>query len=238
MRRGPSMAMTDQETTPTPPPSRWDDKRTRRALIGGSAGLAALLGAGSVLVVRNGLPWSRKAPATQTASAPAPTPVPGIKTWSSTAKAKTIDHLELPLYMAIPSIGVDAPVVAVGLTNDGSMDVPKRAGEIGWFEYSPRPGLRGNSILAGHLDWQGAPGVFNKLASAKSGDRVIIRGADGVEHKYDVEWHREFPADGAAPKVVFEPMVAYGLTLITCGGKWNPVSRRYDSRVVVRALRK
>ncbi|NDE05854.1 MAG: hypothetical protein EBZ89_00465, partial [Chloroflexi bacterium] len=92
MRRGPSMAMamTDQDTTPTPPPSRWDDKRTRRALIGGSAGLAALLGAGSVLVVRNGLPWSRKAPATQTASAPAPTPVPGIKTWSSTAKAKTI----------------------------------------------------------------------------------------------------------------------------------------------------
>ena len=140
--------------------------------------------------------------------------------------------------MAIPSIGVDAPVVAVGLTSDGSMDVPKRAGEIGWFEYSPRPGLRGNSILAGHLDWQGAPGVFNKLASAKSGDPVIIRGADGVEHKYDVEWHREFPADGAAPKVVFEPMVAYGLTLITCGGKWNPVSRRYDSRVVVRALRK
>ncbi len=237
-RRGLFMAMTDQETTLTQWLSRWDDKRSRRALIGGTAGFAALMGAGGVLVARNGLPWSRKAAANQTAGAPAPTPVPGIKTWSSTAKAKTIDHLELPLYMAIPSIQVDAPVVAVGLTNDGSMDVPKRAGDIGWFEYSPRPGLRGNSIVAGHLDWQGSPGVFQKLASAKSGDAVIVRGADGVGHKYGVEWLREFPADGASPRVVFEPLVAYGLTLITCGGKWNPVSRRYDTRIVVRALRK
>jgi LPXTG-site transpeptidase (sortase) family protein len=148
-----------------------------------------------------------------------------------------VDYMELPLRLAIPRLRVDAPVIAVGLTPQLAMDVPQRAEEVGWYEYSTRPGMKGNSILAGHLDWLGQPGVFRQLAEMKQGDTVTIRGADGQERTYAVEWNREWPFVTAPIGTVFEDVDRPALTLITCGGRWNATTQRYDTRVVVRAYR-
>jgi LPXTG-site transpeptidase (sortase) family protein len=148
-------------------------------------------------------------------------------------------YLAMPLRLAIPRLGVDAPIIAVGLTQEGAMDVPQQAHEVGWYEHSQRPGLKGNAVLAGHLDWYGVSGVFRRLAELVAGDTVAIHGADGQERAYTVEWRRSYAASSAIAVVgeVFEPLERAALTLITCGGRWNPATQRYDTRVVVRAGR-
>lgn len=208
----------------------WSRPVARRAILGGGAGFAVVAGAGGAYLATR--------PSAKASTATAGPPIKGVVTFTGKGKAKSIDHIDLPLTLAVPGIGIEAPVIAVGLTNDGAMDVPKRPSDVGWFEYSPRPGLAGNSILAGHLDWQGTPGVFAKLASVKNGEAVVIRESDGSERGFAVEWKREVAAEAPPPKQVFEPIISSGLTLITCGGRFNPATRRYDTRIVVRAIRK
>ena len=53
-----------------------------------------------------------------------------------------------PVYIQIPSIGVDAPVERVTLTSDGSMDVPGDPGNAGWYALGPRPGEAGSAAIA------------------------------------------------------------------------------------------
>jgi sortase A len=174
----------------------------------------------------------------------APTPevptgegAPGMVTYIGQAKPKRIDHMVLPLRLTIPRLEVEAPILSVGLTATFAMDVPQRAEDVGWYEYSTRPGMKGNSILAGHLDWKGGPGVFWRLSALRKGDAVVVRGADGDERPYAVEWNREWSVAAAPIALVFEPLDQPALTLITCGGRWNPSTQRYDTRVVVRAFR-
>jgi sortase (surface protein transpeptidase) len=132
---------------------------------------------------------------------------------------------------------VDALVIAVGLTREGAMDVPQRAEDVGWYQYSARPGMKGNAVLAGHLDWYGKDGVFRRLADLSAGDSVVVRAADGEERSYAVEWHQEWPLGNAPMAKIFEPLDVPALTLITCGGRWNPAVQLYDTRVVIRAKR-
>jgi sortase (surface protein transpeptidase) len=165
-------------------------------------------------------------------------PTEDVQTYTAGGKLKPrVDYMELPLHLRIPGLAVDAPVIAVGLTADKAMDVPQRAEDVGWYEYSSRPGTKGNSVLAGHLDWLGAPGVFRRLIDLRPGDAVAVRGADGEERSFAVEWNREWQLGKAPITTIFEPLDRPALTLITCGGRWNPTTRLYDTRVVVRALR-
>jgi LPXTG-site transpeptidase (sortase) family protein len=169
-----------------------------------------------------------------------PTPTPAAITYVAAAPAKprvVVDYMELPLRLAIPRLGVDAPVISVGLTPQMAMDVPQRADQVGWYEYSTRPGMKGNSVLAGHLDWNGVSGVFRRLGEMRTGDKATIRGANGEERVYTVEWTNEWQFASAPVGTIFESVEQPALTLITCGGRWNPATQRYDTRVVVRAVR-
>lgn len=54
-----------------------------------------------------------------------------------------------PDRIRIPSIGVDAPLMELGLTPVGSLDVPPAEKEnlAGWYEAGTTPGARGTSIV-------------------------------------------------------------------------------------------
>jgi sortase (surface protein transpeptidase) len=143
----------------------------------------------------------------------------------------------LPLRLLIPRVDIEGPIVAVGLTPQDAMDVPQRPGDVGWYQYGPRPGSQGNAVLAGHIDWQGEVGVFARLRQVLPSDLVIIRGADSESRRYLAQWLEEYPVAAAPVAKVFETLDYPALTLITCGGRWNPATRLYDTRVVVRAAR-
>lgn len=142
-----------------------------------------------------------------------------------------------PQVVAIPRLGVEAPVVPLGLEEDGAMAAPTDPDTVGWYELGPGVGAPGNAVLAGHVDWGGRLRVFGLLKTLVPGDQVLV--ADGPDSwlSYRVAWTWEVEAEGAPVEEIFAQGMDEELTLITCGGTFDPISRQYLSRVVVRAVR-
>jgi LPXTG-site transpeptidase (sortase) family protein len=149
-----------------------------------------------------------------------------------------IVHSTPPSRLQIPSIGVDAPVVELGLRADGSMPSPQGPDPVAWYDFSPTPGNPGNAVFAGHRDWYtGVTGVFWRLGDLAAGDRVAVLLADGTEVDYAVKLSVLIgPNDMPVEDVVGQTDDEI-ITLITCEGSFDPASREYDKRRVVWAER-
>ncbi|MGW1888987.1 class F sortase [Streptomyces sp. NPDC002004] len=139
-----------------------------------------------------------------------------------------------PHRIRIPSIRVDAPLVGLGLTRQGSLDVPP-ADEpqvAGWYEDGVTPGEKGTAIVAGHVDNAQGPAVFYDLGALRKGATVEIERRDGADAVFTIDAvevydARKFPDEkvyGAAPRPE--------LRVITCGGPYSR-STGYQGNVVV-----
>ena len=144
--------------------------------------------------------------------------------------------VELPRRLKIPAVGIDAGVEFVGLTADGTMDAPKDSSKVAWYRLGPKPGERGNAVLAGHVDWGGKTAVFWRLNELKPGDLVEVTAVDDRKYQFVVQSQQWFDADGAPVEDVFGQADSPQLTLITCGGVFDRKTRQYLSRLVVRAV--
>lgn len=140
-----------------------------------------------------------------------------------------------PRRLVIPSIGVDASIVATGVDQAGELAVPNDAIELVWWRYGPTPGAPGSAVIAGHVDWKGVLGTFDRLAEVPVGERFEVTYDDGrvaafvvtavtLVDKPDVAVDGTFARSG-------EPVVR----LVTCGGEYDSTARRYLTNVVVTA---
>src|SRR5512147_3227584 len=59
-----------------------------------------------------------------------------------------------PVRFVIPGLYIDAPVITETLGEDSLPRVPDRPDQVAWYDFSAYPGLRGNAVFAGHVDWQ------------------------------------------------------------------------------------
>ncbi|MCS0634625.1 class F sortase [Streptomyces sp. LP05-1] len=145
----------------------------------------------------------------------------------------------VPERVAIPSIGVGAPVVPRGLDQDGAVDPPpyERPGTVGWYGSGTRPGAAGAALLVGHVDTTTEPAVFYGLSSVRPGARVEVGGADGSVREFTVDDVRVFARDEFEPEKVYGPRAAgrAELRLITCGGTFDRAAGHYTANVVVSA---
>ena len=85
-----------------------------------------------------------------------------------------------PAYLSIPVIDVRTRLIRLGLTAQGTLQVPVSTSVAGWYTGSPRPGQVGSAIIAGHIDSYRGPGVFFRLRLLRPGDRIYVRHADGT----------------------------------------------------------
>lgn len=137
-----------------------------------------------------------------------------------------------PLRLTIPAINVNAGIQHVGITPKGEMGVPSNTLDVGWFDLGPRPGERGNAVIAGHLDGEhGAAGVFTNLDKLKEGDKLYIEDGTGTSIAFVVRERRIYNP-GYADEV-FSQSDSVHLNLITCGGAWDGVIKSYSKRLVV-----
>lgn len=143
----------------------------------------------------------------------------------------------MPAVVTIPKIGLEAPVVSVGLEEDGAMAAPTDPDTVGWYELGPGLGVPGNAILAGHVDWGGRLRTFGQLRRLEPGDMVSVTDLSGAAYRYRVTWTQLFDADTAPVEEVFAQSMEQEVTLITCGGVFDPATRQYLGRLVVRAVR-
>lgn len=161
----------------------------------------------------------------RTGGAPAPTDPDTASTTSPSPRASAGSGRpvgrSVPVRLRIPAVGVDTPVIRLGLAPDGSVQVPPVTANdrAGWYEHSPAPGQTGPSVILGHVT-VGAygDGVFRHLARLRRGERIEARLENGTTAVFTVDTVRtvakaEFPTDA-----VYGNVDRPELRLITCGG--------------------
>ncbi|MFM9369669.1 class F sortase [Streptomyces sp. Da 82-17] len=139
-----------------------------------------------------------------------------------------------PTRIRIPSLRVDAPLMGLRLTREGSLDVPPAENRnlAGWYEAGTTPGERGTSVVAGHVDNAEGPAVFYALGALRKGQTVEVDRDDGRTAVFTVDAvevydSRDFPDDK-----VYGAAARPELRVITCGGGWSKNSG-YLGNVVV-----
>ena len=143
----------------------------------------------------------------------------------------------VPVRLDIPSIGAHAPVVPLGEEDDGTMAAPDDPDTVGWYQLGVGVGTPGNALLDGHVDWGGRLRVFGLLRQLQPGDTFQITDASGNVLSYSVSWTRLYEADNAPLDEIFQQTPDEEVTLITCGGAFDPAAHMYVSRWVVRGVR-
>lgn len=141
-----------------------------------------------------------------------------------------------PAHLRVSSIGVDEDLIDLGLQPDGTMEVPSDWDRVGWFTGGGRPGGRGPTVLAGHVDSPTAAAVFYRLTELAAGDVVEVTDVEGTLHTYEVYRVVDIPKDNYPTHEVFGAVNADELRLITCTGEFDQAQGRHaDNRVVFAA---
>ncbi len=144
---------------------------------------------------------------------------------SGTAARATTLHAPAvnPVRLRIPAIKLDQPLVSVGLDKERRPVVPKH--NVGWYQFSARPGERENVVLWGHvLRWKATPRIpapFERLNEVKVGAEISVTMADGKLYRYKVA--RTVLARPEEIRYIL-PTGRAQLTLVSCFGK-NVISR-------------
>jgi hypothetical protein len=141
-----------------------------------------------------------------------------------------------PAWVEIPGAHVSASVIDLGVGADGAMESPPTPDVVGWYRMSARAGQPGNSVFSGHVDWGHNTAVFWGLRNLSPNDAILLRGSDGVQHRYVVEWNRVFARTDPTTSGIVGASKASILTLITCDGVYDQSIRDYLDRRVVRAV--
>ncbi|EPD64517.1 class F sortase [Streptomyces sp. HGB0020] len=127
----------------------------------------------------------------------------------------------IPVGLRIPAIGVDTPVMKLGLAADGTVEVPPITAhdEAGWYEHSPTPGRTGPSVILGHVT-VGAygDGVFRHLKDLHRGEKIVARLENGTAAEFSVTDVRTVAKDHFPADEVYGDVDRPELRLITCGG--------------------
>jgi hypothetical protein len=142
-----------------------------------------------------------------------------------------------PRWIRIAAIGVSAPVVALGLRPDHTLEVPRRWGDTGWYTGGPEPGEQGPAVIAGHVDSTSGPAVFYRLGQLQRRARVDIRRADRSVVSFRVEGVERWPKDRFPTRRVYRRTARSTLRLITCGGGFDSATGHYLDNVIVYATR-
>jgi LPXTG-site transpeptidase (sortase) family protein len=212
---------------------RTGDRRRRRGVCVAVVAAAALLvgcgGGGS-----GGPAAGHGSTGTRTTTeGPTGTPSAG----DSRAAAKSPRARSVPVGLRIPAIGVDTPVMRLGLAPDGSVRVPPITADdrAGWYEHSPTPGQTGPSVILGHVTvGKYGDGVFRHLDRLRRGERIEARLENGTTAEFAVTDVRtvakaDFPAED-----VYGNVNRPELRLITCGGPLDKDG--YRDNVIVFAV--
>lgn len=146
-----------------------------------------------------------------------------------------------PVAIEIEQAQVAAEVEIINIV-DGAMQNPTGPWVVSWYEETAGLGQIGNVVLAGHVDyWNVGPAVFWYLKELMAGDRIVVSGEEGESLAYEVAWGELFLTVDLTPEIITDLIYPADkdelLTLVTCGGEFDPGTGEYLSRYIVRAER-
>ncbi|MFC9793992.1 class F sortase [Streptomyces sp. NPDC087908] len=213
------------------PPKDFRVVPRRRRRPWGVLALAMLSG---IAMMRNGVDLGQGPPQPAAAARPVGHPV-------APPQDGATEGLEpLPFAPAsrikIPAIQVAAPIMDVGLDQDGwvAAPPPQDTNLAGWYQNGISPGQRGTAVVVGHVDNAQGPAVFYGLGSLEKGQHVEVERYDGRIAVFEIYGVEVYAKDAFPGVQVYADTGAPELRVITCGGGYTR-ARGYDGNVVVYA---
>jgi LPXTG-site transpeptidase (sortase) family protein len=137
--------------------------------------------------------------------------------------------------LAIPAINLDTVVKQGGIVVDAAghptwQTLPFVAVHYG--DFTSLIGRPGNAVIAGHVVTLNEGNVFRFLYKLDVDDQIQVWDDRELEHDFRVVDVKLVPPSDTS---VMAPTPDQTLTLITCGGSFDPVKREFSDRLVVTA---
>lgn len=180
-------------------------------------------------------------PPAQSRTTPAPpastsSPNGGIRT--RRADLPTATAVVQPVRLQLERIGIDLPVVAVGVAADGQMELPPDPANVGWYRFGPGTGdTRGSIVLGGHVDSKEyGVGPLARLRTVRPGDVATLRSGDGSIRSYRIRTVEDIAKSKLVLERIFDRDGAPLLRIITCGGPYDRDGGGYRDNLVVTAV--
>ncbi|GLY96435.1 class F sortase [Actinoplanes sp. NBRC 103695] len=143
-----------------------------------------------------------------------------------------------PTRLAVPALKLNATVDAVGIdAKTGDFAVPPSVDQVGWYRFGPGfSAAAGSIVVAGHVDSAAeGKGAFFRLGELEAGDEVMLTGPGGKTRVFEVVARERYRKTAIPLRKFFARDGDPRLTLITCGGPFDPKTRHYRDNVVVTA---
>jgi LPXTG-site transpeptidase (sortase) family protein len=148
-------------------------------------------------------------------------------------ESETNRFLPKPTRIKIEDLNVDAQIVDLGLNSDGTLEVPQKDNDVGWYVHSPSPGGVGPAVMVGHLDSIRGSAVFHDLKKIQLGDEIVVERSDGSVVTFKVDSIETFSQNNFPSDKVYGSINYAGLRLITCAGSYSRLKGRYPDNLVV-----
>jgi LPXTG-site transpeptidase (sortase) family protein len=155
-----------------------------------------------------------------------------------TLQPRSVKEAIVPVSIGIDRLNVQASIDAVGVVEDGGVEIPEDVQRVGWFRFGAGPGQgEGSTVIVGHRDGfdQGA-GAFYSIASLDVADRVQLDLADGSTQEYEVVSREVIEKEILPTSEIFAEDGPERLTLISCIGYFDRSNGGYRENVVVTAV--
>ncbi|WP_435585976.1 class F sortase [Micromonospora aurantiaca (nom. illeg.)] len=214
---------------------------SRRRRIAGTGALAvctvaALSGAGMIggAVTRDMPMLAPPQPPSVAAPATVAQPSPSGPSFASGA-ARGLPP-STPTTVSIRRIGVQAKILALGVNDDKTVQVPPlaQAMDVGWYKFGASPGEVGNAVILGHVDSPTiGPAVFFRLGELRPGDLIEVTRTDRVQAAFRVDGVKSYPKTAFPTELVYGPSGRPSLRVITCGGRFDEKNGSYTDNVIV-----
>ena len=157
-----------------------------------------------------------------TACSQGPAPKPSASTVSDTSPPPVVSPLgnSDPMELRVERIGVRSSLVALGLDQQGVVQMPpaNEGMQAGWHQTQPK-----QWIIVGRIESNKTRGVFFRLNDLIQGDVVEVSKKDGSLARFTVTRTERIIRDDFFAEAVARDQDEEGLRLITCGTRDNVI---------------
>jgi hypothetical protein len=144
-----------------------------------------------------------------------------------------------PKYITVPSLGIYARVIEVGVTKSDAVGTPSNCYDTAWFNQSAKPGQNGATLIDGHVLCPVHGAVFTQLKNIQDGAQIIITMGDNSTYSYTVRSTSIQNKDTINVNNLIKSIDPnkQGLNLITCTGTYLPKEETFNNRFIVYAVK-